>query len=289
MTFAYDGMKNALKKNTLSPGMGLEQFRKQLAQIWRDTADQVAARPELQQDETLRNVYAVLLSQAQSATLDFRWLGEPQLFYAPTKDGRRPSRLRYLWLLPALALFVFGIVWYSLHLNVAMIVLCAAALAGMAVYLFLSAWDLNKVAGQAGAMHAEQQIDLALVQSTLEKVAATVDGNAASLYTATEQSATPVSGLDGIQVVKSLLDLRYSGVSVPDSAMTQVQLYLHDHNVEVVEYTPGRQNLFSVMPSDETATLRPALVRKTRTVRDGSAVEEETLIAKGVACVAAKE
>lgn len=289
MTFAYDGMKEALKKSALSPGMGLEQFRKQLTQIWRDTAAQISAQPDVQQDETLRNVYAVLLSQAQSATTDFQWLGEPQLFYAPTKDGTKPSKRRYLWLLPALFLFVFGIVWYSLHLNVVMIVLCAAALLGTAVYLLLSAWDLNKVAGQAGAMHAEQQIDPALVQRTLEKVAAAVDGNAASLYAATEQSETPVSSLDGIKVVKSLLDLRYSGVSVADSAMTQVQLYLHNHNVEVVEYTPGRENLFSVMPSDETATLRPALVRKTRTVQNGTAVEEEALIARGLACVAAEE
>ena len=288
MTFAYDGMKEALKKSTLSPDMGLEQFQKQLAQIWRDTSVAISVQSDVQQDETLRNVYVILLAQAQSATTDFQWLGEPQLFYAPPKDRIKLSRLRHFWLLPTLLLLAFGIIWYSLRLNVVMIVLHAAALLGMAVYLLLSAWNFNKAVSQVGAMHAEQQIDPALVKRTLEKVAAAMDSNAASLYAATEQSKTPASSLDGIKVVKCLLDLRYSGVSVPDSAMTQVQIYLHDHNVKVVEYAPERENLFSVMPSDETATLRPAIVRNVRSVRNGTAVEEEILITRGVACVAAE-
>lgn len=286
MEYAYRGMKEAMETVTLTPDMGEEELHKKLLHIWRETASSIAAREEVQGDQTLRDAYRVVLDQAQSATADFRWLGQPELYYSPTKSGKKPSPLRHLLALPALAVFVAVFIWCDTNGQTTIRLLTALALAALLAYLGLTAWYGRRMEGQAGAMHAQQRVDLAKVRSSLEKIAMHVDAGAAGLYAQLRQrQEDQKADLDGIELVKRLLKLHYEGESLPESAMTEVRIYLSACHIEPLDYTPEREAMFTRLPSNGTKTIQPALVQHVRTVKDGEPCEEEVLLQTGIACV----
>ncbi len=284
MDYAFQALRKALDGVTLAADTGMDELESKLNQIWTQTvvrvSEQTAENPDL------RDVYRVVLNQAQNATVEFRWLGKPKLFYSPAKGGKAPSRLRYLLLLPTLGMLVFLLIWYGMAKNYTGSTLAAASLVTLGVYLIISALDAYKMVHQIGEMRAEQQIDPVLVRRTLEKIAENADANAASLTARFQQEkGGGKAEMDGLELARKLLKLNYEGETVPASALSEVRRYLDTCGVETVEYTPQRKALFTLLPSDGTKTLQPALVRKVRTVRNGESVEEEVLLEKGVACV----
>lgn len=59
-----------------------------------------------------------------------------------------------------------------------------------------------------------------------------------------------------------------------------VRFYLHNHGIETVDYTPEHESWFELLPSEEEATIRPALVSDGRLLMKGlAAVGTESGIA----------
>lgn len=290
MEYAYQAIKRALEDVTLAPDAGVDGLAAKLNQIWARTASDVLEQEGVAANKALRDVYRVLLDQARNATAEFRWLGEPKLFYSPLQKKRSTDRLRRLLLLPPLGLLVFFLIWYGMAKNYVGVVITAVSAVTLVSYLSMSAWDSYKTANQIGDMRAEQQLDPVLVRSTLERIAETVDANAASLAgRIQEEQGEGVGALDGLELAKKLLKLHGEGEEVPDSALTEVRRYLSACGITALDYTPQRKALFTLLPSNGTRTLQPALVRRVRTVRNGESVEEEVLLEQGVACVGARE
>ncbi|MDO5764281.1 MAG: hypothetical protein Q4P84_01090 [Elusimicrobiales bacterium] len=275
---------------TLAPDSGVDELAAKLNQIWTQTASDVLEQEGVAANKSLRDIYRVLLDQARNATAEFRWLGKPKLFYSPLQKKKSTNWLRCLLLLPTLGLLVFLLIWYGTAKNYVGLVITAISTATLMTYLSMSAWDSYKTANQIGDMRAEQQLNPVLTRSTLERIAETVDANAASLAgRLQEEQGEGVGALDGLDLAKKLLKLHGEGAEVPDSALTEVRRYLSSCGIVALDYTPQRKALFILLPSNGIRTLQPALVRKVRTVRNGESVEEEVLLEQGVACVNAGE
>lgn len=286
MDHAYRGMQEAMESVTIAPDMGEEELRKRLSQIWHKTAAYIAECREVKEDSALRDAYRVLLDQARYAALEFRFLDQPALSYIPDQNRKKQGLFSYLFLMPAIALSVGAIIFGSTNHDIGIEILGILAAAAFLVYLVLSIRYMFRAKKQTGTVHAEQRINLAALKNSMEKIARRVDTGAAGLYAMLQQHQSGgEDSLDGMELIKRILKINYEGEPVPESMMTQVRLYLNDCHVEMLDYTPERASLFTLLPSNGVKTLQPALVRKVKAMENGEACEREALVQMGVACV----
>lgn len=286
MDYAYRGLKNAIETVTLTPDMGEEELHKKLLQIWRGTTAFIVECQEVKEDSILRDAYRVLLDQAQNATTEFRWLDQPELFYSSDKNEKKPNILQYLLLLPTLLLFITAIIFFDRNHYLAVQILAVFSLATFAAYFALDIWHIHNTKEQTGTMYAEQRIHLTMLQNSLEKIARHIDAGVSGLYALLRQKQGEGDvELDGIDLVKRLLKLNYEGEPVPEGVMTEVRLYLNACHMEALEYTPEREAMFTLLPSNGVKTIQPALVQRVKIIKDGEACEQEVLLQMGTACV----
>lgn len=310
MDHGAQAMKNVRSAVVLSADMGVDPFLKTVRQIWSQAADEACAG--LEDDPGLQRIYRALFNQARDTASGFRWLGRPEVFQSlgeaaedPGEDAetaafklsrilnpkellkRIAPKLLYLLGLAAIGWTAF-FAWKAGE--TADLLWTCTALALLLAARAPAAWKSLKRRAQGRArppaVRVEQRVDPAAAWSSLESAARAVDDHAAALYAHFAQREQQVSdGVDGLPLAKALADWECQADSVPDDIHTALRLYLTTHGIEALTYTPERAAAFQLMPGGSGQTIEPALVKKTKTVRDGVLVEEEQLLSRGLACV----
>lgn len=310
MDHAAQAMKNARSAVVLSADMGVDTFLKTVRQIWSQAADEACAG--LEDDPGLQRIYRALFNQARDTASGFRWLGRPEVFQSlgeagedPGADAEAPAfRLRDLLnpkpllgrmapkLLYLLGLAAVGWTGFSAWKagNMPYLLWACTALALLLAARAPAAWKSLKRRAQGRAkppaVRVEQRVDPAAAWNSLEKAARAVDDHAAALYAHFAQREAQVQdGVDGLPLAKALADWECQEGSLPDDISTALRLYLTTHGIEALRYSPERAAVFQLMPGGSGQTIEPALVKKTKAVRDGALVEEEQLLYRGLACV----
>lgn len=310
MDYAARAMKNARSAVVLSADMGVDAFLKTVRQIWSQSADEACAG--LEDDPGLQRIYRALFNQARDTASDFRWLGRPEVFQslgAATEDaGEEPeppavkfrhllNPKRLLLLAGPKLLYLLGLAalgWTAFSAwkdgNAPYLLWTGAALALLLAGRAPAAWSSLKRGaqghGKPPAVRVEQRVDPAAAWNSLEKAARAVDDHAAALYAHfAQREEQALDGVDGLPLAKALADWECQEGGVPDDIRTALRLYLTTHGIEALRYSPERAAAFQLMPGGSGQTIEPALVKKTKTVRDGVLTEEEQLLYRGLACV----
>jgi len=270
MQYAYDTYTKAIKKIPERDDISLGEFQSALDRFWDAMQLDIVSAVS---DTYLRNAYIILIRQAKTQCRTFGWLGDPEVFQSVTPNA--PEKAKKPWAGLAGAGLLTGLVlWFSLPhsgRNQAMAILCGAALALSLIQMLLS-WLAQPKAHGASPVHTrvEQRIVGQRVHSGLEQMIRELDSHAATLQTMLRENSVRTDDLD-FSLVQNLLripaDMR--GGEVTDA----INLYLARNGIEKVEYTGENPDLFMVLPSSDTGTVEPALVR------DGK------VLCQGVACV----
>ncbi len=81
---------------------------------------------------------------------------------------------------------------------------------------------------------------------------------------------------EDIQFLSGLLEAAYgeSDSEYGKQIISDVKFYLHQKKIDVVDYDGGNRDLFELMPSDHSGTIRPALMMAGMLVRKGLATGE---------------
>lgn len=288
MNYAREAIKGVLDTVPLTDDFDEDKLNKQISRVWSETASAISSSAAVQSDSLLWLAYRPLLEQAKNATGELRFLGEPEVFYAPTKSGKGVSPLWYLLLIPTLLVLILDFT-RSIPLNIGMILLSGAALLTLAIFLGAYTLQTRRSSAGTGSVHVAQKVNLPKLRASLEAIAGSVDTGAEGLYERLNQKNGEQRNLgDGMALAKSVLKQYFSGGDT-QSIMSDARIYLSQHGIEVVEYTPERANLFNLMPSNGTKTIQPALIQHTKTMENGMPCEKETLLEMGVACVPSGE
>lgn len=281
MDYAYQAIKKVRSGVAISADMGIDAFSRTVGEVWSTVITDVAAATE--EDQVLQSIYRGILNQAKSATVGFQWLGAPETYLSAGQSRKKINPLKYILLVPAFLLLLWDIFEKLNVKSYGGVVVYSIGLAVLAVALVLTIIDDFKTGPQAAA-HAEQRIDVAAAWNSLERIASAADTHASALYSHMPQPDIR-SEVDGLPLAAALLDWGCQDGQVPDELRTVLRTYLREHAIEAVAYSPERSSLFQLMPSNGTRTLEPALVKKVKTVRDGTVTEEEMLLRRGMACV----
>ncbi len=78
------------------------------------------------------------------------------------------------------------------------------------------------------------------------------------------------------ELLSGLLETAYTHRSQEDAAgneemISAIRYYLHNRNIEVVDYTKEQESMFEILPSKRAGTMRPALVCGSRVIKKGLA------------------
>lgn len=283
MDYAYQALKTVRSGITLSADMGTEDFVRAVGQAWSQVTSEVAHK--LEADLMLQSIYRGILNQTKATSTLFQWLGQPETFYSFGQARNKPHMLKY----PLFLLALLFLVWESYRQwnakSYLLLILCGMVIIALIASLLLFLMDTPK-AGPMGSVHVEQRIDVKLAWNSMEKIAMAVDNYATALYAHfAEMEGERKDSLDGLSLAKALIDWDCQEEQVPDEIRTVLRIYLHDHAIEIVQFSPERKEIFQVMPANGTRTIEPALVKKTKVEKDGVLVEEEILLHRGLACV----
>lgn len=283
MDYAFLAMKKLRSTGILSADIGLEDFNKAIRQVWSDVS--LTVTEGLEEDLVLQSIYQGILNQSRIAVADFQWLGKPEAYHSFGQGRKKPSPLKYLLLLPAAVILAWNLALQYTVKNIPLVVLYGTLLATLALAAVLFVADSLR-AGPEIKIHVEQRVDPVLAWSSLEKIAIAVDNHAAALYARlARQEEQGADCTDGLALAEALLDWDCQEGQVPDEIRTVLRVYLRDHGIEAVEYTPERSAIFQLMPANGTRTVEPALIRKVKTEKGGLLVDEDVLLRRGLASV----
>lgn len=282
MDLAYQALKKVRPGFAISADMGVEAFNKIVGEIWNAVIAEVGSATE--GDPALQGIYRGMLNQAKASTVNYRYLGQPETYLSAGEGRHKVNPFKYVLIAPAL----LALMWDVFHgLNVKTFgtaLLCFIALGALVAALVFMVMEDMRTGGPVATARAEQRIDVGAAWSSLERIVAAVDSHAAALYAHMPQPDVREE-IDGLPLAAALLDWNYQEGNLPDELRTVVKMYLHEHAIEAVDYSPETSALFQVVSSNGTKTMEPALVRRAKAVKNGTMTEEETLLRRGMACV----
>ncbi len=239
------------------------------------------------QSERKSEVAAYSLQTARAALPLVDSTGEIKVYERTLSSGKIPGAKR--WMIPfgaGGAATVVGALLLALAPHAALPV-AIIFLAGGCVASFIGG---SQVGGRRGGTPAkkeqllEAKLDNNKIYHNLATVLTVVDQNLeeAALKDDAENTVRLPDHNDlniPKDELKLLADLLENAYSVPDPSVnadlvSEIRFYLHNKQIEVVDYTEENAKWFSKMPSKKNGTLRPALVQNGIVIMKGLAASE---------------
>ena len=146
-------------------------------------------------------------------------------------------------------------------------------LCGLALVLLVAGIALQTLKGEDATHIVEQRLRPAAIAKSLDETASAIDSNARTLL----GLINPVNTSSGLEALDLVCELYRSRAHKNANVQTELARYLRQNGVREVAYSEETAAMFSIMPSNATETLQPALVQETAT--------GDHLLAKGVACL----
>lgn len=251
--YAYRRHLECVKQLGLSGASGPEAVERALNVYWNNMLMDVTAEIP---DHREREIYRVLLNQSRQTTGLLACFQKPDAEVNFEKKGSFDLIARILLRL-AVAAAVLCAIWF-LAVKRDPIGGGLTLLLGVFFLLQLILDLVRKVKPPAYTVSFRLRLDVGALCAALEKAAVSTDANAVKAIAALPESS---EGSSEIDMIRELVQIKT--IEQVDSLLD----YLTAKNgITKVEYSPETEHLFNIMPSTETRTLEPALVKGTEEV-----------------------
>lgn len=264
MNHAQDAVKAALANNPFHAEMKPLDLAAGLDNFWSQIAMNVKVNMK---DAQLQGIYAVLFSQVRKECSRVAWQDDPVVYTRVAGRNVRKETAAILLVASAALMLLTTFLLESKKYTLGMI------LCGLALVLLVAGIALQTLKGEDAPHIVEQRLRPQAIAKSLMETASAIDSNAQNLL----GLINPVGTSSGLEALDLVCELYRARAHKNANVQTALDKYLRQNGVREVAYSEETAALFSIMPSNATETLQPALVQETAT--------GEHVLAKGVACL----